>query len=190
MKGKIFLILILSLLIFPLFIQTKNYSIVWDPARIEETIGLGDTKEITVTFISGTRLQNVDLWVVPELQPFVSLETIHFDSIEANNPYEIQVHFYVPIGTQTRLYDGTIHLRVGSKTYPQTLKVELDIVDVEVTVGPDGGTVITTDEMASVTIPSDSVGQDTDITISPVTDVPLGYVGAVYEFGPDGISIQ
>jgi len=127
MKSKIFFILVLSFL-FPLFnVQAINYPVVWTPEKIEQTLGFEGTIDIPTTFISSVKLNNVNLWVVPELQPFVRLEPQHFESIIANTPYEVIVHLSVPNGTYPGLYDGTIHIRAGTKIYPQTLKIELNI---------------------------------------------------------------
>jgi len=129
MKSKIFIICLLGLLIFPLNVFAKTYPVIWNPEKVEEIIGLGGTKDLTVTFESSISLENVNLWIVPELQPFVSIEPTRFETIEATRPYQIRVHLSVPYDTQTGFYDGTIHLKVGSKTYPQTLKIKLNAVD-------------------------------------------------------------
>lgn len=124
---KIFLICFLSLLFLPKTVHVASYPVEWNPGGIEQTVGLGGTKDLSVTFTSNTKLQNVDLWVVPELQPFVNVEPEHFDTIEINTPYHVIVHIFIPYGTQNKMYDGTVHLRIGSETYPQTLKVKLNI---------------------------------------------------------------
>ena len=185
MKTKVFLILLLSLLILPLIIQTKGNSIAWDPAKIEQTMGLGDTKEITVTFISNTYLENADLWIAKELQPFVSVEPNHFESIEANSTYEVGLYFSIPYDAETRLYDGTIHIKVGSKTYPQTLKIELNIEDVAKIIGPEGGIISTTNGLVTVEIPAGAIAENTLLTISPTEE--NGFVGNIYEFNPSGL---
>lgn len=128
MKSKLFFIFVLGLLLYPFNVQADNCSVVWTPERIEQTLGFEGTVDIPATFISNIKLKNVDLRVVPELQPFVSVEPKYFESIEANTPCEVTVHFSVPHGTYPGLYDGTIHLKVGNnKTFPQTLKVDLSI---------------------------------------------------------------
>jgi len=127
MKSKVFFIFLLSLLFLPFNIQANVYSVVWTPERIEQTLGFEETIDIRATFTSSIELNNVDLWVVPKLEPFVRLEPKHFESIEAHTPYEVTVHISVPHGTYPGLYDGTIHLKVGNKTYPQTLNVDLSI---------------------------------------------------------------
>jgi len=129
MNHKVFFFCICFLLCWtlPLNGLAEKYPVVWSPKSIEQTIGLGGTKDLTVTFASSTSLKNVDLWVVPELQPFVSVEPKHFDTIEKNNPYQVKVRISVPQVTQAGVYNGTIHLRVGSKTYPQTLKMVVNV---------------------------------------------------------------
>jgi hypothetical protein len=125
MKVRTVLICLIALLILPLNVQAKTYPVTWDPRGKEQTLGLGGGVDLTATFVSKVTLNNVDLWIVPELQAFVSLNQTYFDVLEANTPYEITLHVSIPCGSQTGLYDGTIHLRVGSETYPQTLKVKL-----------------------------------------------------------------
>lgn len=129
MKSKIFIICLLLLLIFPLNVFAKTYPVIWNPEKMEETIGLVGKKNLTVTFTSSTDLKNVGLWVVPELQPFVSLIPNHFAVINKNTLYNVDIAIAIPYGTQTGLYNGTIHLKVGPKTYPQTLKISLHAVD-------------------------------------------------------------
>ncbi|MGQ9570264.1 MAG: choice-of-anchor D domain-containing protein [Thermodesulfovibrionales bacterium] len=106
----------------------SKYPITWVPDKIEQTIEVGQTIETTVSFVSRTSLKNAYLWVVPELQPFVSIEPSHFDTIEPNIPYQANIRFSASQNAQPGTYDGTIHLRVGKKTYPQTLKVKVNVV--------------------------------------------------------------
>jgi len=126
--GKIFFVYLTSLLILSFPIQAKAYSVVWIPERIEQTIALGETLDLTVTLRSSTNLRNAKLWVVPELQPFMTLGPAFFDTLEADIPQQVTLHFSIPPDSQAGKYDGTVHLRVGSRTYPKTLKVSLNVV--------------------------------------------------------------
>jgi hypothetical protein len=186
MKKKIFLFSFLIPLIFPLNICTEKYLIVWDPNNVELTLGLGDTKDLSVTFGSVTELKNVNLWIVPELRPYVSVAPSHFEIIKANTPYNISLHFSVPLNTETRHYGGTIHLKVGSKTYPQTFKINLNIVDVAKVVGPEGGILSTANGLVTVEIPAGAILEDSLLTISPTEE--NGIVGNIYVFGPSDFS--
>jgi len=106
-----------------------KYPISWLPERIEESISEGMTKEIKVSFISRVDLQDMSLWVTPELKPFIKVEPNYFKKIEAHVPYEVVIDLAVPHGVKLGSYDGNIHLRHHHKTYPQTLKVELAVID-------------------------------------------------------------
>ena len=195
MKFRTVLICLIALLILPLNVQALTYPVTWDPRGIEQTLGLGGGVDLTATFVSKVTLNNVDLWVVPELQAFVSLNQTHFAVVEANTPYEITLHVSIPYGSQTGLYDGTIHLRVGSETYPQTLKVELKVVDAAATIGPEGGVVEVTDPdsplfSVKIEIPEEALSGDTLVSVSETTfDIPVSEKEEVASITPS-ISIQ
>lgn len=127
MFKAIFVVSLITLFLFPCIIQAANYPSVWAPEKIQQTLDFEGAADISVTLISKQRLEDVNLWVVPELQRFVSLVPSHFASLEPNTPYEVRVHLSNPHGTRPGSYDGTVHLNVGKKTYPQTLKIELRI---------------------------------------------------------------
>jgi len=110
--------------------QAKNI-ITWTPERIEETLNKGAKKELSIAFMSRKDLQKVNLWITPELRPFIEIDPHVFKKIEANTPNEITLRLAVPSDAQLGHYEGTIHLRVGSRTYPETLKIKLDIVSVD-----------------------------------------------------------
>ena len=196
MKFRTVLICLIALLILPLNVQAKTYPVTWDPRGIEQTLGLGGGVDLTATFVSKVTLNNVDLWIVPELQPFISLNKTHFDVVEADTPYQVTLQFSIPFGSQTGLYDGTIHVRVGSETYPQTLKVELNVVDAAATIGPEGGVIEVTDPGSSIygtkiLIPSGALSEQGIFTITNATKetpVPEDFsAGYFINFEPDGM---
>jgi hypothetical protein len=125
----IFTILVFLIVFFsyPFSTEAKNL-ISWMPERIELTIGIGESKDLTVNFMSTQRIENIDLWVCPELQPFISVTPNHYEVVEANTPYKIKMNLSIPQNIETRIYEGTIHIRNKSKTYPQTLNIKLDVV--------------------------------------------------------------
>ncbi len=55
-------------------------------------------------------------------------------------------------------------------------------------IGPEGGTVTSSDGKASVNIPPDALVKKTQVSIKPVSEVPAGHIWAPYEFLPDGIN--
>ena len=56
--------------------------------------------------------------------------------------------------------------------------------------GPTGGTVISIDEMASVSVPRGALSQKTAITVGMVFSPVSGNIGRAYEFGPKGTSFS
>ena len=173
MRFRTVLICLITLLILPLSIQAK-VPVKWfssSGGSIEQTLGLGDGVLRTAVFLSTVSLSDVDLWIVPELQPFVRLNQTHFDVVEANKYYRVTLIFSVPFGSETGLYDGTIHLKVGSETHPQTLKIELNIADAAATIGPEGGVIEVTDPESpicgvEIDIPPGALDQDTQFSVS------------------------
>jgi hypothetical protein len=47
--------------------------------------------------------------------------------VPANTPQSVRVNFAIPAGATLGTYQGTIHLRTGTQTLPQTLKVAVDV---------------------------------------------------------------
>jgi hypothetical protein len=89
---------------------------------------VGAERTLKFTFTSSVKLINAELWVVPKLQPFVTVEPRIFSVINAKSAYTVKIQISIPFETQVGVYEGTIHLRVGSRTYPLPLPVELNIV--------------------------------------------------------------
>ena len=61
-------------------------------------------------------------------------------------------------------------------------------VDLSGLIGPEGGTVTSSDGKASVSIPAGALAKKTSIAIRPVSDVPAGKIGPAYEFLPGDIN--
>ena len=102
--------------------------ITWTPAPITETVSPGGSKMVNVTFTSSKNLSNVTVWIVPELQPFVQVQPVIFNQITKGQTTNLTLTISANIDSPLGTFDGTIHLRIGSKTYPQTLKVLVKIV--------------------------------------------------------------
>ncbi|MGH7274967.1 MAG: hypothetical protein ACREIQ_10990, partial [Nitrospiria bacterium] len=56
--------------------------------------------------------------------------------------------------------------------------------------GPNGGTVTSSDGNASVRVPPGALSQKTVITVAPVSNPPSGNFGTAYEFGSSGITFS
>jgi hypothetical protein len=129
MKRKVCIIWLLVLLILPSFVLSQNYPIKWNPERLEQTMGngIGATGPVSVSFKSKRDLSDIDVWINPKLKPFIKANPIHFDTVTADTDYEIVLNFTIPPNTIEGLYEGTIHLRKLHRTYPQSLKVKINV---------------------------------------------------------------
>jgi hypothetical protein len=128
-KNRLILpVLFLGLLFFSDPVSAKQ-KIQWSPEHLVQIMGtgLGETEDLAVTFTSEADLKNVDVWVVPELRPFVRVTPDHFDTIDAKTSYLLNIHFTLPQGTPPLDYSGTVHFRVGKRTYPQPLKITIRV---------------------------------------------------------------
>lgn len=57
-------------------------------------------------------------------------------------------------------------------------------------IGPDGGTVTSSDGKVKIVIPSGALNKDTDITFAAVSNQPAGNIGTAYEVNPDGTTFN
>jgi len=108
-----------------LFAQSIN----WNPEKIDQTIGDGRTiiEDITVSFTTQMDLENVDLWITPELQRLVTVTPNHFDTLNGGSSYEVKLHFLLPSDIPEGFYRGTIHIKDGHRTYAKPLKATIKV---------------------------------------------------------------
>lgn len=106
----------------PLSNQPK---ITWSPANVYAGITSTTIVTKTIAFTSDQALQGVVLEAVPQIAGFVQIQPSTFAQVAAGQPQTVQLTFTAPAGAQLGAYDGTIHLRVGSSTLPQTLKASV-----------------------------------------------------------------
>ena len=194
----IFLLFLTWLLVIPLKIQATTYPITWNPQSICKNIPPGASKYLSVTFVSTKKIRNVNLRIVPQLQPFLKMEPDHFDIVPANIPQTVMLHFEIPLHQGTGIsFEGTIQVKYNSDTLPQPFKIKLNIGDIAETVGPTGKIIEVTDPNnelygVKVNIPAGSLlGNRTifinekDIAVALPQDTTTG--GVVIDLEPDGI---
>lgn len=105
-----------------LFPQSKQAKITWLPPGVYAGITRTSTISKSVTFASDQILENVVLEAVPEIAGFIKIQPNKLSRVPAKQPQTVQLIFSAPLGAQFGAYNGTIHVRVGNTTIPQTLK--------------------------------------------------------------------
>ena len=106
--------------------------------------GGGEVKQ--VTFTSDHNLSNVTIEAVPEIADLVSIQPNTIASVFADQAQTVSLFFSIPAGTSFGLHEGTIHVRAGSQTIPQTLKVSIDVtqsVDLPAEIQPLSPAIVT-----------------------------------------------
>ncbi|HYY41827.1 MAG TPA: hypothetical protein VE775_03780, partial [Pyrinomonadaceae bacterium] len=101
--------------------------IVWSEESINVTIAQGEKSTKTLTLKSSEKIDDVMLEPVPELAAFLRVQPATLSSIKADAAQEVSISFDIPADSAPRTLEGTIHVRQGKRTLPQTLKVALKI---------------------------------------------------------------
>jgi RHS repeat-associated protein len=140
-KGIIVLLLFLGLsLLLPYYLPKENYAatkavnnVFWTPGNISESLVPGETKELNVALSSSGSISSITaaltLWVTPELQPFVKrIVPPSLPDLSPGMQYPVRIVLYIPTDTKPGSFEGTFHLRLGSRTCPEVLKVSLNII--------------------------------------------------------------
>lgn len=129
-RKKIFTVAILIILTATVGVakavkQTHQPRITWSSPAVYAGITSTTTVTKTLTFVSNQVLQGVSLEAVPEIAKFVAIQPSTFFKVPTGQPQTVRLTFSAPAGVQFGAYDGTIHVRVGSRTLPQTLKTSI-----------------------------------------------------------------
>jgi hypothetical protein len=102
--------------------------IAWSQQRIEMFVSVGGSALRDVTFASGADLQSITVEPVPEIASLLSVQPSSFPSVSANHQQTVHIAVSIPTATTLGTYEGTIHVRSGNRTLPQTLKVTLHVL--------------------------------------------------------------
>jgi hypothetical protein len=99
----------------------------WAPASVQVTLFPGASATATFSITSDQTLQNVILEAVPAIVALLSVQANIFGTLPANSGQSVRIAFAIPNSAALGTYDGTIHLRAANQTYPQTLKVTVNV---------------------------------------------------------------
>ncbi len=106
---------------------TTQPKITWSTTSINVILSPGESTSSDLTFTSSQTLTNVTLSVVPQIAPFVTVQPNSIPSLATNQAQA--VHLSIALATTTKFgtYDGTLQLKSGTTTFPQTVKVSINV---------------------------------------------------------------
>ena len=116
-------------------------AITWTPSSVSQTAVAGASKSLSVSFTSSANVNNIAVWVVPELQPYLRVTPSSFSSIRAGLSYTLTITIAPAATTTPGTVDGTIHLRSADnppKTFAKPLSVTLSVIWPSVTLSDVG----------------------------------------------------
>lgn len=101
----------------------------WNLTNITDIISPGESKSVEVSFIATKDLKNVEVFVVPELQPYVQVSPQSFSHVSAGTVTPLTIMFSAPSNAELGTFDGTIHINSTEKkkTYSQPLPIKISI---------------------------------------------------------------
>ena len=112
----------------PFAVSAAQPKIKWSENNLSLQLSPGGGQVKQLTFTSDHNLQNVTIEPVPEIANLVSVQPNTIASVFADQAQTVSLFFSIPAGTSFGLHEGTIHVRLGNQTIPQTLKVSIDVV--------------------------------------------------------------
>lgn len=118
--------------------QRAAYPIAWQPAAVVQSVGLGSTVTLQVSFTSKQRLSNVSLIVVPELADVVSVTPSSIATLEAGATASVQLSIRgtAPVG---QALSGTLRLQRGSTAAALARPLVITVLTAADSLPPDPG---------------------------------------------------
>ena len=101
--------------------------ITWSTTSINVILSPGESTSSDLTFTSSQKLTNVALTVVPQIAPFVNVQPSSISSLAANQAQSVHLAIAIAAATAFGTYDGTIQLKSGTTTFPQTVKITVNV---------------------------------------------------------------
>jgi hypothetical protein len=81
------------------------------PRRIDQTILAGASTTLTVALVATDAAQDTEVWVSPELRPYVVVVPLSFGPLREGQSVQIQLTINAPLSALPTMATGTVHLR-------------------------------------------------------------------------------
>jgi hypothetical protein len=105
--------------------NSSHPSISWSSPNITINLTPGETASRDIAVVSSMPLSDIAVEAVPEIAPFLTISPEAVSSVPAGQSENFHITFTIPSSTRLSIFTGTIHVRTGNATIPQTLKVSV-----------------------------------------------------------------
>jgi hypothetical protein len=189
-------LLVLGALVGTVTAQGNGQVVTWENSSVSQTIGNGQiVTPSVVKFRVAETLTNVSVFTVPGISNFVDAQPSEFPLLQPGTDYSLTLSFSVPNRAAEGLYDGTIHLRLGSRTIPETLKVSVTVdyggnipspnavtlsaetLRLITSVAPDGNGIYFSQTNSELS----AIRPGMILALPPAAQLPSGFLGRVVE---------
>jgi len=99
----------------------------WSENEVEVILSPGESFSKELSFTSTVDVDDIVIERVPELAPFLTIQPKSFSHVPAGQPQSVTVEYSIPPGATLGDYEGTIHVRLGNRTLPETLKIVMNL---------------------------------------------------------------
>ena len=102
--------------------------VVWNPGVLQVTVLQGSSQLSSIQLSVSERVDDASLFVVPEIAGLMQVSLVGQTVLNPGTPISVPMGLSVPATTAPGLYQGTVHVRSGTRTMPATLKVQIEVV--------------------------------------------------------------
>jgi hypothetical protein len=105
-------------------------TVAWNPTAVMQVVATGDTRTVSVSFTASMSAENVALYIVPELRPFLQVTPERLPIVAAGQSVTVQLTFIADGAVAPGIYKGTLQLRSASaqKIFAKPLPVVVNVV--------------------------------------------------------------
>lgn len=172
----------------------KPAVISWSPSSLYQSLVVGESATTSVTFTATKSLRKVTVRVEPTIAPYVTVSPNSFPIIEKGSTYAIELSFLASGDVPPGVFDGSIYLQKGVRTFENPLPVSIEVredllPEAEEVIGPDGGVIVVTDPESplfglEVYFPEGALTVPETISIYRLLTIPVIPDDRVIQSGP------
>lgn len=102
--------------------------VAWKPSAVDETLALGEAREVRISLFATEELATVTARLVPELEPFIQVDPERLGPIRPGEPVNLVLRLSAPLSSPPRTVHGTLQLvndGQPSRVFPRPLPIAL-----------------------------------------------------------------